>query len=49
MCPACMTTAVLIAAGAASSGGAVALFVERLRTSRGSKESPQAESNKKAP
>ena len=36
MCPACLTTAALMAAGATSAGGVIALVVKRIRALKGS-------------
>ncbi len=38
MCPACITTIVLIAANASSAGGAVALVVKKLRAESEAKD-----------
>jgi hypothetical protein len=37
MCPACITTAALIAAGATTTGGLTALVVKKLRAKTGAK------------
>ncbi len=38
MCPACIATLALIAAGATSTGGLTALVVHKLRANRGAKK-----------
>lgn len=35
MCPACLTTAAIMAAGATSTGGVIALVVKKIRTLKG--------------
>ena len=45
MCPACMSTLVLIAAGAGSTGGLTALIVNKLRGKHGPRDLNDIESN----